>query len=94
MDDIQRKRMQSYEALLIRRDQCASNYRENRCDPPTRVKRLEQHCVEWEECMNLDPQAAFRQTSLAASILSEVIGNFVDPLSVKSIIFILIFVFG
>jgi Predicted membrane protein len=79
---------------LIKRDQCAANYKENKCDPPTRVKRLEHFCIEWEQCMTLDPESAFRKTALTASIVSEIISNFVDPLSAKSIIVVMFFIFG
>lgn len=91
---MQKKRNQEYEALLIKRDQCAINYRENRCDPSTRLPKIEKYCLEWEECMNIDPEDAFRRSALAASIASEVIGKFVDPLSLKSILFIITLIFG
>eukprot|EP01006_Ploeotia_vitrea_P034882 TRINITY_DN65816_c5_g2_i1.p1 TRINITY_DN65816_c5_g2~~TRINITY_DN65816_c5_g2_i1.p1 ORF type:complete len:489 (-),score=164.31 TRINITY_DN65816_c5_g2_i1:56-1390(-) len=72
---------------------CAREYRENKCDPATRLPAMQKECDAWERCMERDPSAVAR-AKLSARTLGEVINDFIDPLSSKSLIAIFVLFFG
>jgi hypothetical protein len=65
---------------------CARHYRENRCDPSTRVPAVDKACRGWETCMNRDPSVVSR-TRVSAETLAGIINSFVEPISYKTMVF-------
>lgn len=72
---------------------CSKQYIENRCSPELRVPAMERSCVAWETCMKKDPSTTGR-AKLAAETFAEVINSLIDPISYKTMLFILLGVFG
>lgn len=68
---------------------CAQNYRENRCDPKTRMPALASVCSNWEKCMDQDPEAVGR-ARVGAHTFARVLNSFVEPISYKAMVCILI----
>lgn len=64
---------------------CAQNYRENKCDPRTRMPALESVCTNWEKCMNQDPEAVGR-ARVGAHTFARVLNSFVEPISYKAMV--------
>jgi hypothetical protein len=64
---------------------CAQNYRDNKCDPRTRLPALETICLNWEKCMNQDPEAVGR-ASVGAHTFAQVFNSFVEPISYKAMV--------
>ncbi|ODQ82343.1 hypothetical protein BABINDRAFT_158960 [Babjeviella inositovora NRRL Y-12698] len=72
---------------------CSRDYYRNECSPGLRRPALEEKCLEWEKCMNLDPNVVGR-AKVGAETFAEIINGFVKPISWKSITFISLVVFG
>lgn len=72
---------------------CSKQYIENRCSPELRVPAMEKACMAWETCMKRDPSTTGR-ARLHAETFAEVINSLVDPISYKTMLFILLGVFG
>ena len=75
--------------------QCAKNYRENRCEPDTRVPAMEMACGNWETCMSRDPQKLAR-ASVTVRACARIINSFFEEFSYKSMVcsVALLFAFG
>lgn len=73
--------------------QCSRQYIENRCSPELRVPAMEKACSTWEACMKRDPSTLGR-AKLSAETFAEVINSLIDPISYKTMMFILLGVFG
>ncbi|KAH9815525.1 Di-sulfide bridge nucleocytoplasmic transport domain-containing protein [Melampsora americana] len=68
---------------------CTDEYNNNRCFPISqRTKFIEQHCIEWERCMNQNP-SLLSKSKIGAETFAEVMNGFVDVISWKTMIFIL-----
>ncbi|EGG12160.1 uncharacterized protein MELLADRAFT_29805, partial [Melampsora larici-populina 98AG31] len=68
---------------------CTDEYHNNRCFPVAqRTKFIEQHCIEWEKCMNQNPNL-LSKSKIGAETFAEVMNGFVDVISWKTMIFIL-----
>ena len=93
-DDIQKKRAQEMEAILIEINQCTKDYVDNRCEPETRLPPIEDYCMEKEKCMMQDPVKVVQASKMTALILAEILNEFVGALEVKTIIFFFIALFG
>ncbi|KAL2443737.1 hypothetical protein ABEF95_011386 [Exophiala dermatitidis] len=65
---------------------CSKNYVENRCGADTRLPALEVICSNWELCMNRDPNAV-KRARLSAHTFAEIFNSFVEPISLKTMIF-------
>ncbi|EXJ90411.1 hypothetical protein A1O1_03512 [Capronia coronata CBS 617.96] len=65
---------------------CSKNYVENRCGADTRLPALESICSNWELCMNRDPSAV-KRARLSAHTFAEIFNSFVEPISLKTMIF-------
>lgn len=72
---------------------CSKQYIENRCSPELRVPAMEKACMTWETCMKKDPSTIGR-AKLSAETFAEVINSLVDPISYKTMMFILLGIFG
>ncbi|KAH8929344.1 hypothetical protein BT69DRAFT_226227 [Atractiella rhizophila] len=68
---------------------CSQSYTLNRCSPETRVPALEDACRAWERCMHQDPEAV-GTARLLAMVVGETVNGFVDTVSWKSFVFILL----
>lgn len=73
--------------------QCSKQYIENRCSPELRVPAMEKACLAWEACMKRDPSVVGR-AKLSAETFAEIINGFIEPISYKTMIFILTALFG
>lgn len=73
--------------------QCSKQYIENRCTPDQRVPAMEKACVQWENCMNRDP-AVVGRAKVSAETFAEIINSFIEPISMKTMVFFTIIVFG
>lgn len=68
---------------------CRRHYSDNRCLPDTRVPAMQQQCQEWEKCMHRDTKA-IAATKISATVLAEILDTFVQTLSYKTILFIVV----
>lgn len=73
--------------------QCSKEYAANRCTPDLRVPAMERSCVAWEKCMQRDPSVIGR-AKLSAETFAEIINGFIEPISYKTMVFILMALFG
>ena len=69
---------------------CRIDYFENRCLPSERVRALEEYCDDKERCMNQDPNNINKNTKIFAKLLAEIINDFFEPLSYKTMALIAI----
>ncbi|GAA5875560.1 hypothetical protein JCM1840_003261 [Sporobolomyces johnsonii] len=69
--------------------QCAKAYVDNRCEPATRMPALEGSCAGWEECMNREV-VVVGKTRVVAETLAEVVNGFVDVISFKTMLFVVL----
>lgn len=84
----QRKLLRSQEI-----QECKTNYEINECKPELRVPALEALCKEWLTCINEGNIAIgiiSHSARLWAQTLAEVLNSFVDSISIRSLLFILI----
>jgi Di-sulfide bridge nucleocytoplasmic transport domain len=69
---------------------CSRNYRENRCDPSTRVPAAAAACLAWEQCMARNPEIVAQHTRMTAETIGETLNAFFDTLTWKSIVCIVL----
>lgn len=71
---------------------CARNFVENRCsgEDGRRLPALEAVCDNWERCMNQDP-AKVGRAKVSAQTLAEIFNGFIEPISLKTMVYILLF---
>ncbi|KAK2759958.1 hypothetical protein FQN54_002694 [Arachnomyces sp. PD_36] len=88
--DINKESEKASAEILAEMSVCAKNFVENRCGgEDKRLPALEVVCDNWEKCMNQDPQVVGR-AKLSAHAIAEIVNSFVEPISYKTLIFILI----
>ncbi len=81
------KKVQLFSAEVMEQiAKCSRDYRENRCDPATRVPALISACQAWEECMNRDPHLVAKRSGISAQIVGETMEGFFSALSWKTIV--------
>ncbi|KAG0656101.1 hypothetical protein C6P46_000420 [Rhodotorula mucilaginosa] len=68
--------------------QCAKAYVDNFCQD-RRIPALERKCNEWEECMNREVVVTGK-TRVVAETLAEVVNGFVDVISFKTMLFVIL----
>jgi hypothetical protein len=83
--DIERKVQLFSEEVLEQIARCSRDYRENRCDPATRVPAAAAACAAWEQCMARDPYVVAAQSQLSAQTVAESLNAFFDALTWKTI---------
>ena len=71
--------------LMTEIAQCVKNYRENRCEPDTRVPAMEMACGNWETCMARDPKKLAR-ASVTVKTFAGIINSFFEEFSYKSMV--------
>ncbi|KAJ9606697.1 hypothetical protein H2200_008705 [Cladophialophora chaetospira] len=84
--DVDRASQETMAEVLTEMAQCSKNYVENRCGADTRLPALETVCSNWELCMNRDPSAV-KRARLSAHTFAEIFNSFVEPISLKTMIF-------
>lgn len=71
--------------LMVEIAACVKNYRENRCEPDTRVPAMEMACGNWETCMGRDPQRLAR-ASVGVRAFAKIVNGFFDEFSYKAMV--------
>ncbi|EDO14890.1 hypothetical protein Kpol_380p9 [Vanderwaltozyma polyspora DSM 70294] len=77
----------------LRIQTCKDNYINNECAPELRVPALESLCDEWLTCINeetIDLNTINTSTILWAKTLAEVLNSFVESISFRTFLFILL----
>jgi hypothetical protein len=92
--DVEKKVQLFSEEVMEQIARCSRDYRENRCDPSTRVPALVAACQAWEECMARDPHLVAKRSGLAAEIFGETLNSFFNVLSWKSITSLVLLIVG
>ena len=92
--DVEKKVQLFSEDVMEQIAKCSRDYRENRCDPSTRVPALFAACQSWEECMARDPHLVAKRSGISAEIFGETINSFFNVLSWKTIFSLLILAVG
>lgn len=64
---------------------CARDYRENRCEPETRVPAMATLCDNWHACMNRDPKKVGR-ARVSAHTFATIFNSFIEPISWKAMV--------
>ncbi|KAF3939732.1 hypothetical protein ABW19_dt0208071 [Dactylella cylindrospora] len=91
--DVQRK-VQVYAAeAQIEVQECHRKWLTNRCDPESIVPAIEQQCKEWRICADREPES-IGWSKVSAETLAEVLDGFVERVSYKSMVFVLVLIFG
>lgn len=93
-DDISKKYNQKVHVVELEIQKCKEEFFQNKCQPETRALALSTYCFEKEICMTQDPYKAVQSSIMSAGLLSQVLNELIEPLTVKTIIFILVFLFG
>lgn len=91
--DVDKKSREAMAEIMIEMTLCAKQYKENNCEPKTRMPALDAVCSNWEKCMNQDP-ARVGRAKVSAHTFAEIFNSFVEPISYKAMIFTAILVFG
>ncbi|KAJ2616341.1 hypothetical protein H4S08_000835 [Coemansia sp. RSA 1365] len=87
-------RVQEYSAEILHEiAACSKQYLDNRCDPLMRVPAMEQACQAWDNCMHRDPTKVGR-ARVSAETLAEIINGFIEPISLKTMLFFVIMFLG
>ena len=83
--DIESKVHLFSEEVLEQITKCSRDYRENRCDPLTRVPAAATACAAWEACMSRDPYVVARRSMMSAETIGESLNSFFEALTWKTI---------
>ncbi|KAK9702203.1 hypothetical protein K7432_011364 [Basidiobolus ranarum] len=88
-------KVEEYSAGILQEiGQCSRNYMDNRCAPPeSRLPAMENPCNIWEACMRRDPTVIGR-AKVSAETFAEILNNFVEPISYKTMMFFTLLIFG
>jgi len=68
---------------------CYEKFEINKCSSDIKIPALEDTCKDWETCINKDPDD-IKIIMIGAEVVSEILNKFIDPLSLKSTIVIII----
>ncbi|ORX90521.1 hypothetical protein K493DRAFT_265657 [Basidiobolus meristosporus CBS 931.73] len=81
-------------AILEEIGKCSKDYITNQCSPvELRLPGLKDLCNTWEACMKRDPTVIGR-AKVSAETFAEILNNFVEPISYKTMIFFTLLIFG
>jgi hypothetical protein len=64
---------------------CAENYISNKCASGDRLPALKDLCMNWDQCMNQDPDKVGR-AKVSAQTMAMIINSFIDPISWKAFV--------
>ncbi|KAK5093896.1 hypothetical protein LTR70_004421 [Exophiala xenobiotica] len=84
--DVDKASDDAMQEVIAEMTACTRNYVDNRCGAGDRLPALEQVCANWELCMNRDPNAV-KRASLSAHTFAEIFNSFVEPISLKTMVF-------
>jgi hypothetical protein len=90
--DIESKMEEEMLKMQAKVSQCTMEYRENHCEYSTRPPALRDFCIEREVCMQVDPMVQTRKFSVLAKLLGEVLNDFSEPITYKTLGVISVFV--
>lgn len=93
MADVDIESSKHASVVMVEIAQCAKNYRENRCEPETRVPAMEMACGNWETCMSRDPNKLAR-ASVTVKTFASIINSFFEEFSYKSMVCLFTFLLG
>ncbi|KAI5171783.1 hypothetical protein NEFER03_1088 [Nematocida sp. LUAm3] len=82
-NDISVKTIRKLEENKQKIEECAKQYKLNRCSPEERVPALEEKCKEWETCMRNDPLRE-ELTRVVFQVASNTIEEFLNGISIRS----------
>lgn len=71
--------------IMVEIATCVKNYRENRCEPDTRVPAMEMACGNWEKCMSRDSQQVAK-ASITVKMFARIMNSFFEEFSYKSMV--------
>ncbi|KAJ5299133.1 nucleus export protein BRR6 [Penicillium atrosanguineum] len=74
--------------ILETMSRCADNYLSNKCASDERLPALKDLCMNWDQCMNQDPDKVGR-AKVSAQTMAMIINSFIDPISWKAFMFFL-----
>ncbi|KAK9728383.1 hypothetical protein K7432_001097 [Basidiobolus ranarum] len=81
-------------AILEEIGKCSHDYIANQCAPAeSRLPGLKDLCNTWETCMRRDPTVIGR-AKVSAETFAEILNNFVEPISYKTMVFFTLLIFG
>ena len=70
---------------------CSNKFVKNGCTSETRPPAMESMCDNWEMCMHKDADAV-RRAALSAHTFATILNSFVEPISVKTMVRVLILI--
>jgi hypothetical protein len=92
--DLELKALTHSTLIASQVSECSKSYLENKCSPISeRLPAMEKLCREWEVCMMRDPKEVGR-LMVGAEAVGEVLERLVEPMSLKSMVFGCVLVFG
>lgn len=71
--------------ILETMSRCAENYLSNKCASGDRLPALKDLCMNWDTCMNQDPDKVGR-ARVSAQTMAMIINSFIDPISWKAFV--------
>lgn len=91
-NDVRHKLSLRLASDLLSMEVCRKNYDDNGCMPDTMVPALDGLCAHWAQCMDQDPEdlRPYQSGVLWAQTLAEIVNSFVEPISLRSILVILV----
>ncbi|KAK9373202.1 Di-sulfide bridge nucleocytoplasmic transport domain-containing protein [Lipomyces chichibuensis] len=91
--DISRKIEEYTDEAAAKIEQCTNDYLVNGCMPGSRVPALEDVCNAWQNCMNRRASDVGR-ARVSAQTVAEIVNSFIEPISYKTMLFVLVLLFG
>ncbi|KAK9367079.1 Di-sulfide bridge nucleocytoplasmic transport domain-containing protein [Lipomyces kononenkoae] len=91
--DISRKIEEYTNEAAVKIGQCTKDYLVNGCMPESRVPAIEEVCNMWQACMNRDASDVGR-ARVSAQTVAEIVNSFIEPISYKTMMFVLVLLFG
>ena len=91
--DVDKEAAKEVANIIAQQINCAKEWNDNKCDPETRVRRVESFCEEMERCIAQDPNKVGR-ARMSAHTFAGIFNSFVEPISYKAMAFTFILVFG
>lgn len=94
--DVQTKVSMEINRINAEISNCQRQYQENRCHPDHRVPAMESACVAWQTCIDGGPNSvgSLSTAKLAAETFADIINGLIEPISYKTLFFILSSLFG
>lgn len=78
--DVEGRRQAHRTNVAIEIASCLKNYVTNKCMPDQRAPALEDECIRWEQCLNIDPDTHVGTLKLVAETVLDIISVFFVPL--------------